>query len=138
MNVTIQRAKGSTFIAKGPSKHWVVADSSEQFGGSEAASRPMELFLIALGSCTAMDVESLLKKMRVATEDFRVEITSDRSDVHPKVFTQIHLKYMFWGNNLNEALIKKAVDLSQNRYCPASAMLKKATQLSYTITINSV
>lgn len=133
MQVTVQRAKGATFIAKGDSNHWVVLDSVEKFGGSNAASRPMEMLLIALGSCTAMDIEALINKMRTPVSDFRVEISAERQEEHPRVFTKIHLTFIFTGDNLNKANIAKAVKLSQEKYCSVSAMLSNSVEISYAI-----
>lgn len=137
MPVTIQRAKGSTFIGKGPSNHWVVLDNIKKFGGTEAGCKPMELLLIALGGCTAMDVESLLHKMHTPADDFKIEITSERSPEHPKVYTKIHMKFLFWGENLKKNLIEKAVNLSQNKYCSVTAMLGKTAEITSEILINS-
>ena len=133
MQINLYRAKGSTFIAKGDSNHWVVLDSVKQFGGSEAASKPMEMVLMALGGCTALDIESLINKMRTPTDEFQVEITAERQDEHPKVFTKIHLTFIFKGANLNKANIEKAVKLSQEKYCSVSAMLSKSVDISYDI-----
>ncbi|MBN2600947.1 MAG: OsmC family protein [Candidatus Marinimicrobia bacterium] len=133
MQINLYRAKGSTFIAKGDSNHWVVLDSVKQFGGSEAASKPMEMVLMALGGCTAQDIESLINKMRTPTDDFQVEITAERQDEHPKVFTKIHLTFIFKGSNINKANIEKAVKLSQEKYCSVSAMLSKSVDISYEI-----
>ncbi|MCD6205143.1 MAG: OsmC family protein [Candidatus Marinimicrobia bacterium] len=133
MQVTLHRAKGSTFIAKGDSNHWVVLDSVEKFGGSDAGSRPMEMVLIALGGCTAMDVESLINKMRTPVDEFHIEISAERQDEHPKVFTKIHLIYIFKGTNLNKTNIEKAIRLSQKKYCPVTAMLIKSVDISYEI-----
>ncbi|MGC9365074.1 MAG: OsmC family protein [Fidelibacterota bacterium] len=133
MRVTVQRAKGATFIAKGDSNHWIVLDSVEKFGGSDAASRPMEMLLMALGGCTAMDIESLLNKMRTPVSDFRVEIHAERKADHPKVFTKIHLTFIFSGDNLNKANIAKAVRLSQEKYCSVTVMLSQAVDISYEI-----
>jgi len=133
MQINLYRAKGSTFIAKGDSNHWVVLDSVKQFGGSEAASKPMEMVLMALGGCSALDIESLINKMRTPAAEFQVEITAERQDEHPKVFTKIHLTFIFKGANLNKANIEKAVKLSQEKYCSVSAMLSKSVDISYEI-----
>ena len=133
MQVNLHRAKGSTFIAKGDSNHWVVLDSVKQFGGSEAASKPMEMVLMALGGCTALDTESLINKMRTPVGEFHVEITAERQDEHPKVFTKIHLTFFFKGKNLNKANIAKAVKLSQEKYCSVTAMLSESVDISYEI-----
>jgi len=137
MNVSIQQAKDATFIAKGPSNHWVVMDSVKQFGGSEAAARPMEMLLMSLGGCTAMDIISLLIKMRVQIDDFKIDVSGDRADQHPKVFTKIHLIFSFWGDNIDESKLKKAISLSQEKYCSITAMLAKSSEISYEIRINT-
>ena len=93
--VTIKRLSGSTFIAKGPSNHWVAMDTKAQIGGSEAGSTPMEMVLFGLGGCTSIDVETILKKMKVPVERFEVEIESERSEEHPKVYTRIELTFHF-------------------------------------------
>ncbi|MHA1408593.1 MAG: OsmC family protein, partial [Candidatus Heimdallarchaeaceae archaeon] len=97
----------------------------------------VELLLMALGGCTGMDIESLVNKMRTPVDDFRIEIEGERVDEHPKVFTRIEIVYKFWGKNLNEDNIKKAVELSHTRYCTVSAILKKTCDISYRIEINS-
>ncbi|HCK98615.1 MAG TPA: hypothetical protein DHW42_00720 [Candidatus Marinimicrobia bacterium] len=136
MQVTLHRAKGSTFIAKGDSNHWVVLDSAKQFGGSEAAAKPMELVLMALGGCSALDIESLINKMRTPADEFQVKITAERRDEHPKVFTRIHITFIFKGENLNRPNIEKAVKLSQEKYCSVSAMLSQAVDITYDIQFN--
>jgi putative redox protein len=103
-------------------------DGKQTFGGSEAASSPMELFLISLGGCTGMDVASMLKKMRVNFEKFEIQIESERATDHPKVYTNIDLIYKFWGKDLekNRAKIEKAINSSQDKYCSISAMVNAA------------
>jgi len=136
MKVTLHRAAGSTMIARGDSNHWVVLDTKQQFGGHEAASQPMELLLMALGGCTAMDVESLLNKMRTPAQEFAIEINAEQVAEHPRVYEKIDMSLTFRGDNLNPQNIEKAVNLSRNRYCPVTAMLKKSVEINYTIKIN--
>ena len=103
-------------------------DGATAFGGSEAASSPMELFLISLGGCTGMDVASLLKKMRVKIDKFEIVIEAERAEEHPKIYTKIDLVYKFWGKDLDssKAKIEKAINSSQDNYCSVSAMIKAA------------
>lgn len=136
MKVSLHRASGITFLAKGDSNHWVVLDSKKQFGGSEAASQPMEMMLMALGGCTAMDIESLINKMRTPAEEFQIEIDAARSAEHPRVFTEIHMTFIFKGADLNKQNIKKAVRLSQEKYCSVSATLSRSIDISYDIVFN--
>jgi putative redox protein len=113
--------------------HHVVMDAAAEFGGKESGPRPKPLLLAALGGCTGMDVVSLLKKMRVEYRAFRILATGETSDEHPKVFTKIHLIYEFEGRELPLDKLKKAIDLSQERYCSVSAMLKEASELTYEV-----
>jgi putative redox protein len=135
MKITVKQVKGLTFVGKGESNHWVSIDGPTQFNGSEAGSRPMELLLISLGSCTGSDVASILQKKRVPLTDLEINITSDREETHPKVFSTIHIEYVFYGDNLDENDLKRAIDLSQNKYCPISAMLGKACEITHSFEI---
>jgi putative redox protein len=127
-DIVIKNVEGLTFIGRGKTKHWVTIDGPENFGGSEAASRPMELFLISLGSCTGADVASLLKKMRVNVDKFEIHIDSKRAEEHPRVYTSIDMLYKLWGNDLESKKdkIEKAINSSQGKYCSVSAMVKAA------------
>jgi putative redox protein len=116
--------------------HKVVMDADESVGGRDRGPRPKPLVLSALTGCTGMDVVSILQKMRVQPDDFRIIAEADAADEHPKVFTSIHLTYQFAGKQLPEEKLRKAVDLSQERYCSVSAMLRKACDLTYEILIN--
>ena len=115
--------------------HHIIMDAASEFGGEEKGPRPKELLLAALGGCTGMDVVSLLKKMRVEHEGFKITAKAEASTEHPKIYTNIHLVYEFKGRNLPEDKIRKAVDLSQERYCSVSAMLRQAAKLTYEIQI---
>jgi putative redox protein len=91
--------------------------------------------LSALTGCPGMDVAALLNKMRQDVTDFSMEAKANMTDEHPKHYDKIHITYKFKGNNLDESKIKKAVDLSMERYCGVSYMLSKAAKLSYDIVI---
>ena len=116
-------------------EHHVIMDSDPAFGGKEKGPRPKMLVLSALGGCTGMDVVSILKKMKVSPESFKVIAEAEVAADHPKVFTNIHLTYEFKGKNLPQDKLKKAVELSQERYCPVSAMFRMVCTLSYEIKI---
>ena len=138
MKVKIKQVVGLTFIGKADSNHWVTIDGPKKFNGSEAASRPMELLLISLGSCTGSDVASILKKKRVDIQKFELNLTAERLETHPKIFTKIHIEYVFTGQNLKHEDIKRAIELSQNKYCPISAMLIKTVDLTYSYEIKKI
>ena len=126
--IVLKNVDGITFIGHGKTKHWVAMDGAQTFGGSEAGTSPMELFLLSLGGCSGMDVASLLKKMRVNYDKFEIYIDSERAEEHPKVYTRIDVTYKFWGKDLesSKAKIEKAINSSQDKYCSVSAMIKAA------------
>lgn len=125
-----------TFLAKGDSGHWIALDGSESIGGHDAGTRPMELVLEALGGCTAMDVLSILKKKRMAYDRFVIEIEAERADEHPKVYTKIHMVYKFWGDELSEKAISRAIELSETKYCSVNAMLSKTAKITSEYRLN--
>jgi putative redox protein len=135
MKVTIKQIQGLTFVGKGESNHWVSIDGPKQFNGSEAASRPMELLLVSLGSCTASDVASILQKKRVPLDTMEVIVTGDREETHPKVYTKINIEYVFYGKNMETKDLERAIDLSQNKYCPISAMLKESCEITHSYSV---
>lgn len=134
---TIKQLQGLTFSAKTDSNHWVMIDGPEQFGGSNAAIRPKELLLVSLGGCTGSDVASILQKKRVPLEDFEINIDAESSEEHPKVYTKIHLEYIFYGENIKEKDVARAIELSQTKYCGVTAMLEKAVEITHSYQIKS-
>lgn len=122
---------GLAFTATGGSGHTITVDAASEHGGSERGPRPMELLLLGLGSCTAMDVMSLLRKMRQNVEAYTVELHADRAEAHPKVMTDITVTHVIRGRNFDLQLVRRAIELSATRYCPASAMLSKAATIHH-------
>lgn len=123
------------FTGTTPSNFNIVMDSTPEHGGDNTGPRPMELILVALGGCTGMDVISILNKMKEKVESFEMKITAERAEEHPKIYTKVHIEYIFKGENLNEANIKKAIELSQNKYCSVSAILRGTAEVSYSYKI---
>ena len=136
MKANIVQVKGITFVGKADSNQWVPMDGPADFHGSNAATRPKELILLGLGGCTASDVIAILQKMRENVTRFEVDVDADLATEHPKVFTQIHIKYKFWGEDLKPANLEKAINLSQDKYCAVSAMLAKACPVTHSYEIN--
>lgn len=133
--VVQQVNNGVTFMARGDSGHWVTMDGPADFGGSNAASRPKELILFALGGCTGSDVVAILKKKRVPVQDFTMNLTATVADEHPQVFTGIHVEYVFYGTGINPADVERAIELSTTKYCAVSAMLKASVALTHSYRI---
>ena len=119
------------------SNHHVIMDAVSDVGGEDKGPRPKELMLASLAGCTGMDVVSILQKMRVELEAFDIDIEADITEEHPKHYTKMHLIYKFKGKDLDPEKLKKAVELSQERYCGVSAAYRKAMELSYEIKIEA-
>lgn len=121
------------FEGIGDSAHKIPMDASESAGGDDSAARPLEMLLAGLGGCTGIDVVLILKKMKAEILDFDIDIEAKRSEDHPKRFEKIHLNYYIKGKNLDEKKVKKAIDLSENKYCSASASLNAEITSSFEI-----
>jgi putative redox protein len=126
---------GMKFTGATDSKHLVIMDTSPKFGGKGEGPTPMQLVLIALGGCTGMDVVSILKKMGVGIDGLEIELRGEREENHPRVYRWIEIKYALEGRNLVEEKVKKAIDLSQSKYCSIVAMLEKECEIRYTYEI---
>ena len=114
------------FLGESGSGHSVVMDGPESAGGRNMGIRPMEMLLLGMGGCASFDVVSILKKSRQQVTDCRAELSAERADEVPAVFTAIHVKFIVSGKNLKEKQVQKAVELSAEKYCSASIMLGKA------------
>ncbi|MGC9064832.1 MAG: OsmC family protein [bacterium] len=112
--------------------------SPEVIMDSENGPAPTELVLMALGGCTGMDVISILQKMRQDVKNFEINLTAEKAQEYPKVFTKIHLEYVVYGTNLDEGSVKKAIDLSREKYCSVSAMLRKTSEITYSWKIVNI
>jgi putative redox protein len=115
------------FVAVGPSGHAVPLDSDR---ASNTAPGPMELLLLALGSCTATDVVSILKKKRQKLEALEVQVSGERTSKPPMVWVKLELVYRLRGK-LDDKAVRDAIELSENKYCSVAAMLKKTAHISY-------
>lgn len=128
--VQIDLQAGMRFDAVGLDGITVMLDSSPEHGGTEAGLRPMELLLIGLGGCTAMDVISILRKKRQDVTSYHVEVSGTQQKEYPRVFTEIAIRHIFTGNNLSPEAVERSIELSESKYCPAYAMLSKAASIS--------
>jgi putative redox protein len=117
------------------SGYLIPLDSSKSVGGRELGFQPLQLFAVGLVGCTGMDVISILQKKRVEVTDFEVSAEIERAEEHPKIFTKILLTYKVTGKNIDQKDVERAVDLSENKYCPAQAMLKETAEISHKIII---
>ncbi|WMJ07275.1 OsmC family protein [Nitrosomonas sp. sh817] len=127
-----------SFLAESGSGHSVLMDGAPEAGGQNLGPRPMEMLLMGLGGCTTFDVVLILKKSRQDITDCVVEIEAERAPVDPKVFTRIHLHFIISGNNLNPQTIERAINLSAEKYCSASIMLKQTVAITHDFEIVDV
>jgi putative redox protein len=130
MKARIKLAENMTFVAESGSGHAVVVDASPEVGGRNLGARPMELVLMGLGTCSAIDVVHILRKARQPIVDCVVDLDADRAEKDPKVFTRIHMHYVVSGRGLDRAQVERAIGLSKDKYCSATAMLAKTAQVS--------
>ncbi len=120
------------FVGESPSGHSVVMDGPPEGGGRNLGIRPMEMILLGLGGCTSYDVVHILKKGRQPVVDCVAEISAERAETVPKVFTKVHVHFIVSGRaGLKEAQVKRAVELSAEKYCSASIMLSKSVEISH-------
>jgi len=115
--------------------HRIMLDAKPEHGGKDKGPRPKPLMMVSLAGCTAMDVVSLMKKMRVDIKDFNVTVEGELTEEHPKHFTSMHIIYEFTGDNLPLDKIQRAIELSQDRYCGVSAVYRKVMDLTYEIKL---
>jgi putative redox protein len=115
--------------------HRIMMDAKPEHGGKNRGPRPKPLMMVSLAGCTAMDVVSLLKKMRVEIKDFNVTVEGELTEEHPKHFTSMHIIYEFTGEDLPIDKIERAVGLSQEKYCGVSAVYRKVMKLTHEIRL---
>lgn len=127
--------KGNMAFSANVNGFTVPMDAAPVVGGKDLGPRPKPLTLAALGGCTGMDVVSILEKMRVPLESFEMKIEAEQTEEHPKIYNKIHIIYIFKGVDLPLDKLEKAVNLSQEKYCGVSAMLRKAAGITYEIVV---
>src|SRR5699024_2961590 len=125
MRATVSWQGQVKFLAESGTGHKVVLDGPADHGGENQGPRPMEMLLMGVGGCASFDVMMILKKSRQDVSDCRCELTAERADAVPAVFTKIHLHFVVTGTEIKENLVKRAVSLSDEKYCSASIMLTK-------------
>jgi putative redox protein len=108
----------------------VMIDAAEEFGGQGKGLRPKAMMLTALAGCTAMDIASLLKKMRAEVDNFKIEVEANLTDEHPKYYDKVHLIYRFYGSDFKKDKIEKSVSMSVELYCGVMEMFRKFSEVT--------
>ena len=127
---TITLVSGLHFTGGTASGHMLDLDATVENGGENAGFQPLELVLVSLGGCTAMDVISILRKMKQEVTAYEIRVTGERAETHPRVYTSVNVEHVFRGRGLNEEAVQRAINLSNDKYCSAMAMLKQAVPIA--------
>ncbi len=131
MKACIRWIQDAMFVGETDSSHAVIMDGPAERGGRNMGIRPMEMILLGLGGCSASDVVHILRKARQEVSGCVTELQAERAENPPKVFTRIHLRFVVSGRDLNEKHVRRAVDLSAEKYCSASIMLGKSVAITH-------
>ena len=124
-----------SFVGESGSGHSVVMDGAPDAGGRNLAARPMEMVLMGMGGCTAFDVVMILQRARQPVDDCIVELSAERAEEVPKVFTRIHVHYIVKGRGLSEKQVEKAIKLTAEKYCSVSIMLAASAEITHDFEI---
>lgn len=127
----IKWVENALFLGESGSGHTVVMDGPLENGGHNLGVRPMELLLLGMGGCASFDVVSILRKGRHDISDCVAEVSAERVDTAPKVFSHIHIHFIVTGQDLKDSAVQRAVQLSAEKYCSASIMLGKAAKVTH-------
>jgi putative redox protein len=139
MKAMVQWQADVCFLATSETGHQLLLDGPEEAGGQNKGPRPMELVLMGLGGCASYDVVSILKKARQKVLDCKVELSADRAEATPAVFTKIHLHFVIQGEGISEQHVGRAVQLSAEKYCSASKMLEAGgVEITHSFEIQAV
>ena len=135
MNISVKWIDGMLMVGKSDSGHAIVMDGPPEIGGENLGVRPMEMLLLGMAGCTMIDVVSTLKKMREVLVACQTQVSADRGEEYPKVFTNIHVHFILKGKHLNPSKVDKAIKLSAEKYCSASIMLGKTAVITHDFEI---
>ena len=135
MTVRATLETGMRFDVETGSGHHVILDVAERDGGQDSGPRPMEMLLVALASCAGMDIISILRKKRQEITGYELRVHGMRAEEHPKVFLDITVEHIFTGHNIRPEAVERAIQLTEERYCGASAMLEKTATIKHTFRI---
>ncbi len=135
MEATVKWVDGRMFLGESGSGHTVVMDGPPDHGGRNMGIRPMEMLLLGVGGCSSFDVMDILEKGRHQITDCKTEVTAERVDTIPSVFSKIHLHFIVSGKTLKPAVVERAVKLSAEKYCSASIMLSQSVEITHSFEV---
>ncbi|MEW5936926.1 MAG: OsmC family protein [Candidatus Thermoplasmatota archaeon] len=135
MKATVKWIDGLSFIGRTETHHSVPMDTTIESGGMNSGAMPMELLLLALGGCMGMELVSILEKKRAKLDDFWVELEAERTDLYPRTFSTVRMRYVFVGKEIDRERVRKAVEISAEKYCSVGAMLRGSVTIEHDIKI---
>lgn len=138
MKARVKWIEGAAMLGEAGSGHGVIMDGAPEYGGRNLGVRPMEMLLIGMGGCTEFDVLHILRKARQEVTGCVLELTADRSETDPKVFTRIHAHFVITGKGLSDKQVERAIRLSAEKFCSASIMLGKTAAITHDFEIVDV
>ncbi len=138
MKASIRWTGKASFEGRSESGHTLIMDGSAEIGGENRGPRPMEMLLLGMGGCTAIDVMLILGKARQDVTDCVAQIDAERAPTEPKVFTRIHVHFVVSGRQLDPKRVQQALKLSAEKYCSASIMLAKTADITHDFEIVEV
>jgi putative redox protein len=135
MSVRAMLQEGMCFDVETGSGHHLLLDAAEHNGGQDKGPRPMEMLLVALATCSGMDILAILRKKRQDITAYEVRVLGERTEDHPKIFVGIAVEHIFTGHAIRPEAVQRAIELTEERYCGASAMLGKMAKLTHTFRV---
>lgn len=135
MSVRAVLESGMRFDVETGSGHHVILDAAEHNGGQDRGPRPMEMLLVALAGCAGMDILTILRKKRQEVTAYEMRVHGERAAEHPKVFVRITVEHILSGRHIQPEAVQRAIDLTEEKYCGASAMLGKTAAIIHTFRV---
>ena len=135
MKTRVKFVEDMQFVGTADSGHAVVMDAPASVGGKNTGTKPSELLLMGLGGCTGMDVISILRKKKQDVTNFEMNVSGETPEGHPRSFTDIHIEYIVAGKNISEDAVKRAIELSQEKYCMVGNTIGKAAKITYSFKV---
>lgn len=138
LNAKVKWVDGLQFIGESGTGHAIVMDGDKEVGGNNTGMRPMELLLIGLGGCSGMDVASILQKKKQQITNIDINVKGEKADSYPKKFTEIDIEFVVSGKDLSEDAVKRAVELSMEKYCSVKATLEGVAKINFSYKVVNI
>jgi putative redox protein len=138
LTAKVKWVDGLQFVGESGTNHAIIMDGAAEFGGSNTGMRPMELLLVGLGGCSGMDVASILTKKKLQVTGIDINVKGQKADTYPKKFTNIEIEFIVSGKDLSEEAVKKAVDISMEKYCSVKATLEGVAKITHSYKVVNI